>query len=362
MEKFSLQIPINSTSLGQVAIVLLRGIYKKGLYPNLFLIGNVDLNTQEEDSNFSSWVQQCVNKAYKEHSRSTPSLKLWHIQESMSRLSEKQALFTFHELDELTESEVNTLNQQSLVITPSSFSKDLMQESGVKEVLQMNLPFDNFSFKKLDKVFFNDGRVNWILGGKLEQLRKRHTKVIQTWIKKYGGNMKHHLNLAIHNPFLTPEEQNKAYHDIVQGQRVPNIQFLGYIAKNLLYNDFLNSADVVIGMGNESWGLPEFQATAMGAHAIIGNYAGHKDWANTNNAVLVDPSEKIRAVGDKFFREGGIFNQGNLYDFGEEQFLAACNTVVKRVEINKTNTAGLKLQEFTVDKFTDGILEAISNL
>ena len=62
---------------------------------------------------------------------------------------------------------------------------------------------------------------------------------------------------------------------MTQGQKFFNVNFFGYMAKNTLYNDFLNSADVILGMsGGEGWALPEFQSVAMGKHAVILNASG----------------------------------------------------------------------------------------
>ena len=57
-----------------------------------------------------------------------------------------------------------------------------------------------------------------------------------------------------------------------------------------------------------------------------------------------------------FFKEGANINQGNIYDFNEDEFIAGCEEAVKRYEANPVNQAGLKLQdEFTVEKTFDQI-------
>ena len=62
---FSLNLPINSVSFGQVSTAILREIHKKGLEPCIFPIGNgVDLSTQEEDKDFVSWVNSGITKAH----------------------------------------------------------------------------------------------------------------------------------------------------------------------------------------------------------------------------------------------------------------------------------------------------------
>ena len=133
------------------------------------------------------------------------------------------------------------------------------------------------------------------------------------------------------------------------------------MAKNTLYNDFLNSADVILGMsGGEGWALPEFQSVAMGKHAVILNVSAYKEWANESNSVLVNPSGKIPVYDGMFFQEGTPYNQGNIYDFDEDEFIEACEKVIERVKASRVNKEGLSLQEeFTYEKTTDSILEKI---
>ena len=47
MRDFSLELPVNSVSFGQVSVALLREFHARGLQPCLFPIGdNIDLNCQ----------------------------------------------------------------------------------------------------------------------------------------------------------------------------------------------------------------------------------------------------------------------------------------------------------------------------
>ena len=105
---FSLNIPINSVSFGQVSTAILREIYHKDLQPCIFPIGGkIDLSTQEEDADFLNWINSCAMKSLDGHSRSNPIFKLWHINGSMESFSEKQILYTFYELDQPTPAEIN---------------------------------------------------------------------------------------------------------------------------------------------------------------------------------------------------------------------------------------------------------------
>ena len=89
---------------------------------------------------------------------------------------------------------------------------------------------------------------------------------------------------------------------------------------------------------------------------------GYKEWANNTNSVMITPSEKIPSADGVFFNEGTEYNQGKIYDFNEDAFIHGCEEAIKRVESNRVNEAGLKLQEeFTYSKTTDKILDLIKD-
>ena len=127
--------------------------------------------------------------------------------------------------------------------------------------------------------------------------------------------------------------------------------------KNEAYNDFLNSSDIILGMsGGEGWGLPEFQSVCLGKHAVLLNASAYKDWANSDNSVLVEPNGKRDVYDNMFFHKGQPFNQGQIYDFDEDDFINGCEEAVKRVESSRNNDEGEKLKEkFTYSKLVDSI-------
>ena len=131
--------------------------------------------------------------------------------------------------------------------------------------------------------------------------------------------------------------------------------------KNSLYNDFLNSGNIIIGMsGGEGWGLPEFQSVALGKHAVILNATAYKEWATPENAVLVEPNGKTEAYDGVFFKKGSPTNQGNIYTFDEGDFIEGCEKAIERYKSNPVNTEGLKIQEdFTYSKTVDSIMEVM---
>ena len=359
---YTFHLPINNLSFGQVSMSLLRESFLAGHSPCIIPIGGqVDISSQKEDKDFFSWIQTNINKSIKTHKKSHPVLKLWHLNGGLESVSNRQVLFSFYELDSPTAEEINTINNNYKVVFPCDYNTNTFKECGCDNVETVPLGFDSFNFAPNNKQYFDDGRITFSIGGKWEPVRKRTDKVIQAWIRRFGNNRKFFLNCAIQNSFVSPEQHKQIYANIVKGQHYGNVQFLGFMPRNDMYCDFINSSDIFIGLGTESWGVPEFTATAMGKHSIISNYAGHKQWATNDNSLLVAPNAKIQAYDGMFFHPNQPWNQGSVYDFSEDELIHAFELAIKRVENNRVNSKGLELQnKFSYKKTFDKIYQLLN--
>jgi len=356
--EYCLEVPINPVSFGQVSTSLLREVRSRGLDPCVFPINQPDLSTQKKDEEFEKWLTKNIIKAPRVHDRNNKAIKLWHLNGGMSSQSKEQILFTFYELDSPTQTEINIAKNNTLV-TSSKYSQEVFKSHNV-ESHYVPLAFDNFNFKQNDKAYFEDGRITFTLCGKFEH-RKHHVKTIRAWLKKYGNNKKYYLQCSNYNTFMSPEENQKIIQEILGGNSFFNINFVGFMNTNEVYNDFLNSSNIVIGMsGGEGWGLPEFQSVSMGKHSVVLNAHVYRDWANDENSVLVSPSGKIDSHDGKFFVKGTDYNQGQIFNWNEDDFISGCEEAIKRVESNPVNEKGLELQkDFTYSKTLDKLLELL---
>jgi len=359
---FTLNLPVNSVSFGQVSTLLLRELYKKNINDfNLYPIGDrLDLSTQELDEGFFKYLQDKANGFLHKIKRKDPCFKLWHLNGSFDSVSDKRYLLSFYELDTPTQEEINIVKNQDKVYFSSNYTVDIFKMFGCSNVEYLPLAFDKYNFKQLNKKYFSDDRIVFNLVGKFEK-RKNHKKVIQAWVKKFGNNSKYHLQCAIYNPFLKEEDNKSLIMSILEGINYFNVSFMGHMPKNAMYNDYLNSASIIIGMsGGEGWGLPEFHSIAMGKHGIILDAHSYKDWANETNSTLIKPSSKIEAYDNMFFHKGQPYNQGNIFTFNDDEFISACEKAVEKVSSNPINENGLKLQdEFKSEKLANNILKIL---
>jgi len=325
-------------------------------------MGQPDVSSQKVDQEFANWLNTCLNKSLLLHNRKTPIFKLWHIDGSLESYSEKQALMTFYELDSPTGQEVNVLRNNAALIVTNKYTQKILEDYGVK-ANHVPLGFDKYNFETKTKNYFSDGRIVFNILGKFEK-RKHHEKAIKAWIRKYGNNPKYFLQCAIYNPFFKPEDNEVVRKQLLNGRNYFNVQFLPFMQQNEIYNDFLNSANIVIAMsGAEGWGLGEFHSVALGKYCV-GLYAhAHKDWMTDKNSVLINPASKIEAYDGMFFVKGRHVNQGNIFDWNEDEFIAGCEKAISLYSKNPINEEGLKLQnEFTYSKTLDSILNIVGQL
>jgi hypothetical protein len=370
--KFAANLPLNSLSFGQTSCLFLRTYFdnyeefsKIADLSAIFPIGERDLSSYE--GGFAGFINQKADellmRGMENHSRKDPAFKLWHLNGSIESYSDKTLLLSFYELNHPTKTELNIARQNRTAFT-NKYTCEVFKSHGV-DTVHIPLGFDSYNFHRTNKGYINDGRIVFNLLGKFEK-RKHHAKVVSSWYKRFSGNPKYFLQCAIFNPHLhpNPEQQYNAICSQLQGgKRIFNSEYFGHMLQNSVYNDFLNSSHIIIGMsGAEGWGLPEFQSVALGKHAVILDAHGYRDWANDKNAVLVKPSGMIPAVDGYFFHAGGPFNQGEIYDFNEDEFIFACEQAIKRYEANPINSEGLKLQEeFSKERFTKSILYALND-
>lgn len=358
----ALNLPLNSTSLGQVSLSILRELYSRGVEIILFPIGEIDLSTQNVDQNFQSWIQSVLIKSKISYNRNQPIFKLWHIAGSLESFSKKQILLSFYEVDSPTQFELNTVKNNEQLLLSSNYAVDVFQNNGCDNVKFLPLGFDKVHFSKIENNK-NRSEIHFGLAGKLEPQRKRHLKVLQSWVKKYGNKHGYVLNCAIFNHFLDPNMQSQIIGNALNGRRYWNINFLPYMPENSAYNKFINNNDIILAMsGGEGWGLPEFQSVALGKHCVGLNAHSYKDWMTKENSVLINPSSKIPVYDNIFFKQGMDVNQGNIFDWNEDEFITGMEEVEKRFKVNAENTAGLELQEkFTYSKMVDSILEILKS-
>lgn len=362
--ELNLQLPVNNLSFGFVSYQILNELHKRGQAIHYFPIGPVDLSSFNKITpEFVSWLQNAGNNALRDYKKTNPTLRLWHINQSQESVGRDQVLLTFFELDQIQETERNILNQQKSIIVTSEEARQVFIDGGVTvPVHYVPLGYDTDHFYKTSRKYYADDITSWGLFGKAER-RKSTTEVIQAWLKKFGNNHKHVLNLSIYNGFLSKEQNEAWFNQMCGGKKYFNINYIPYVKTLSELNDLYNAVDVALELSkNEGWSLPSFHTLGLGKHAIVHDASAMRGWANAENAVLVESSGKIKAADGMFFPESGPFNVGNFWNWEESALMEAFDKVLERKNANKINEAGLLIpQNFTWKNTVDKILEILNN-
>jgi glycosyltransferase involved in cell wall biosynthesis len=315
----NLELPINGLSFGQVSFGLLKEFFNRKFLPNLFPIGQVDLQAYDIDKPFFDWLQFCCQKAHANFSRKFPTIRLWHLIESERRLSDKTILWTFHETDSLTKTEKNIIRNNDLVLFSSNYSYEIAKSEGLENVGVCHPYFDSHNVKEDNNIQKIDA-INFLLIGKFEK-RKHTRKIIRIWKKLFANDKRYRLNCLIDNPFIQKDQWAEILNEVFEGSVPWNVNLIPRQDKNSDVNKLMNACDIDLSglSGAEGFNLPLFNMLSLNKVCVAMDAHAHSDFINNGNAIIVKPSQKIPIYDDAFFRLGNIVNQGNMFDFDDKE-------------------------------------------
>lgn len=319
-----------------------------------FPIGNIDLAPFQPHPDFVKWLQKSADQRFKILNRDVPSYKLWHLSGSETLLGPNQQLISFYECNAPTDTEKSIVNLQKKTWFCGEYSKNVFQNNGVSNVESYNLGFDE-DIKPTGKKYL-EGRTSWTLLQKFER-RKNTEKIINLWVKKYGNNANHSLNLCVNNPFFSAEDNQKLLAAALDNKRWWNVSIIPPLGTNAEVVELTNATDIDLSGASfsESWNLPAFNSTCLGKWSVVTNFGGHKSWADADNSVMLESEGMKECYDGWFFHKGQEFNQGTFCYYSDEALVHAFERAEKKVgTINKN---GLTLgQNMTYSNTLDKIL------
>lgn len=359
MKKIILKAAFNSLSFGNVSYNIARELYKKDIQTSIFPIGdNFDFSAFDKmDGDFKKWIESSTNNRLTSMKKDIPCLSIWHLNASESFPGNKSTLFSFYELDNPTFTEKNICDMHDNVIFSSNHASKCFENVNCENTSSVPLGFDQ-DFFITDKKYLND-KIHFGLIGKWEK-RKNTAQIISNWAKKYGNNPKYQLTCCVINPFFKMEDMNAIISQALNGEMYGNINFVPRLKTNSEINELMNAIDIDLSglSGAEGWNLPSFNSTCLGKWSIVMNHTSHKDWANKDNSILIDPEQEVPAEDGVFFTKDSPYNQGNINSISDEKMISAFEDAEKIC--HQVNDKGLELsKQFTYEKTLESILEII---
>lgn len=361
MNKLNIEGPINSLSLGNVTLNFLRELVMENVPFDLFPVGEkAEFTSYDQlDPTIRESIIVSANNRLVNFDINNPGLKIWHLNGSQFRISKDQYLYTFYETDSPTPQEVGIVKSQKHVFFSSSEATRLFAEAGCDNVSYIPLGFDS----DLEAAPENKLRetIHFGLIGKFEK-RKNTAKIIKCWTELYGNKLGYQLTLLVNNPFLSDDHFNALMSEALNNKHWSNVNILPRLQTNTEVGALHKSIDIDLSglSGGEGWNLPPFSSTCMGKWAVVSNCSSHKDWANSDNSILVEPSGKEPCYDGIFFNEGLPFNQGSFYTISEESIKDGIERAVNKYKETPENINGRKMRDtFTYQNTMYRILEKI---
>ena len=160
-------IPINNLSFGNVGINILKELYKRNFTVSLFPRGATDLSSFNKlDEDFKSWIERSTNDRYKTLDKDTPTLTLWHLNGSDRRISSKQFLLTFYELENPTFTEKKLVNFQDHTFLTNRSAIEAFKSVGCENISYVPLGFDPDFVEHQGEKKSVEGKTHFVLMGK----------------------------------------------------------------------------------------------------------------------------------------------------------------------------------------------------
>ena len=239
-----------------------------------------------------------------------PSLRVYHQFDMASSIGRgPRCGMVFSEMDRLTKFECHHLNSLDLVIVPSEWAKSVYSDSGVTTQIRVaELGYDPTIFKPVQAhkdtcVFLSVGK--W-------EVRKQQDQIVEAFNKAFCQYDNVQLWMAYDNMFMDPRElgsKESYYRGTPLGSkiiRVPRQNTQAGIAR------LMNSAFCFVAPSlAEGANLELIEAMACGMHTIATNYSGHTAFLSKNANLLIEPIGKTTALDGRWFKAGGIANDGN---------------------------------------------------
>lgn len=356
-QKLNVSAPVNSLSFGFCSYQITKELLRREQDFSFNNIGDqIDTSSfNKRPFDYDNKMKVRAESFSRTYSRKDPTFKLWHLRGSEQSIGSGNHLFTFHELDSLTDTEVNIANNQEQIFLSSKESVQTFKDYGVTvPVSYIPLGYDTDHFFATGKKYLRGVTVFGIFG-KFEK-RKHTARVIRAWLAKFGNNPLYKLHCHVFNPFFTPEQNKEIALKVVGGKEYSNINFFGYTKTLGELNDSFNCCDVVIDMsGGEGFSLGSFHCVGLNKRAIIHNVTAMKDWASDSpNVTLVEPSEKIPAADGVFFAPDGEYNLGNIYGWNDNEFSLAMD---KAIAVSPKDIRNEFTSKYSWKTTVDSILE-----
>jgi len=200
--------------------------------------------------------------------------------------------YTYWESTKLPDDWIEPLKHCDYVWTASNWGREIFIQNGLnsEQVFVIPLGVDPKSFNPQQQPHADLSKMNgfkFFNTGKCEP-RKGTQDLIVAFDLEFHNNPNVFLVLAAENPFI-PKFNLQTF---VQHLWLRNYNKFLYVSKGITHEQLAQTMAAchcgVFPTKAEGWGLPILESMALGKPTIVTNYSGVTEYANENNAILLD--------------------------------------------------------------------------
>lgn len=294
--------PINPLGYGNVGVNILYALVQQNVDVKLWPIGKVYCAKQ-----YSAIVEHARDTRHW-YNVSATSLKLWHQFDLAQHVGHGMHIgFPIFELDNFTDQEYRELDGVDMLFVCSQWAKSVIEKrlphtksKGNVVVVPLgvdrNIFHENIGTPEPQwTTFLNIGK--W-------EYRKGHDVICEAFSKAFEPKDRVRLWMMNHNPFLTTEQTLKWHQTYKKSRMGHRISFLSRVETQEQVAKIMSEADCgVFPARAEGWNLELLEMMSLGKPVITTNLAGHTEFCNHNNALLIDVTEQEIAHDGVFFVE-----------------------------------------------------------
>jgi glycosyltransferase involved in cell wall biosynthesis len=378
MQKINLTSPINQLGFGVVGLNAVLALQQLGYEVALWPIGEPVCPAEHQAEIDSALV------ASQDYCPLAPSVRISQPFDLAHHIGRgTHAAITYFERDLLTTAEIHCLQNQDVVIASSAWMSTLLakQIHGPKIAVaspgvdrRIFSPYgvpspvsahESDYWSSMSAIHYPPRKpsvsepTTFLVVGKWE-FRKGHDLLPTLFQRAFVPTDNFKLVLMTVNPFLTQQQHSAWCQSFaklgskveIHHTRLPDQQALAQAMFDADCGVFLSRA--------EGWNLDAAEMLTMGKHIIITNYSAHSEFANRDNAWLVEIDE-LEPAYDGFWFDGF----GNWAKMGEQQQLQAVSHLRAVHQLKQAGRLGINLAgqksmlRFTWQAFASQIVEAI---
>lgn len=301
--------PINFMGYGIVSFNLYKALVEAGNQVALWPLPTPQYVESHPDNH--SMIRDGVSRQ-ETYNPQAPSIRHWHQFDLAQHVGKGTKIgSTVFELDKFSDREIHHLKSQDAICVPTKWAKQIIENN------EINLPTCVLPHG-VDRSIFNEnvqpalpelreGNQTIFLNIGKWEIRKGHDVLVDAFNKAFEPSDNVRLVMSCYNPFYSAEE-NKEWENLYKNSKMGDRIYIleSRLALQQDVASLMACADCgVFPARSEGWGLESLEMMSMGKHVILTNYAGHTEYANRDNSLLITPGPLEDSYDGKWFHGQG---------------------------------------------------------